>query len=216
VAICIDGGIREYFEHAPMRHAEILLPAVRKLMSESGKSFSDLDGIAFGRGPGSFTSLRIGIGVVQGLAWGSGLPVVPISSLAAVAQAAVDDETLPGARLLVAMDARMGEVYTASFVLREDGLVEQEGPERVCVPESVRRSGGGEFIAVGNGFERFESLRNARREASRWLPGLWPTATAVCRLARDWLQDNEPLPAAAAQPVYLRNEVAKKSMPSAP
>ncbi len=126
-----------FFEHAPMRHAELLLPAIRSLLDEAGLPLADLDAIAFGRGPGSFTSLRIGIGVVQGLAWGAGLPVVPVSSLAAVAQEAFE---LSGSRVqsvCVAMDARMNEVYTADFHCASGDYVEAAGEERVCPPGEV-------------------------------------------------------------------------------
>jgi tRNA threonylcarbamoyladenosine biosynthesis protein TsaB len=214
VALYAGGEVREYFEHAPMRHAELLLPAVESLLSEAKLALSGLRGIAFGRGPGSFTSLRIGIGVVQGLAWGAGLGVVPVSSLAAAAQAAIDERTEPGSRIFVAMDARMGEVYAAPFRLREDGLVQPDGPERVCPPGSLDLPEEAGFIAVGNGFERFEALQRALGQASRSRPDVWPSAAAVCRLARNWLSGNEPLPPAAAQPVYLRDEVAAK--PAAP
>ena len=86
VALSLNGEIRERYEHAPRKHAELLLPWVESLLAEGGIGFSELDTIAFSRGPGSFTSLRIGIGIVQGLAWASDCPVVPVSSLAATAQ----------------------------------------------------------------------------------------------------------------------------------
>ena len=121
VALSVDGVVTEIHEHAPMRHAERLLPAVRLLLEEGGLAVRDLEAIAFGRGPGSFTSLRIGIGVVQGLAWGAGLPVVPVSSLAAVARQAWEDAGRKPLPVCVAMDARMQEVFHANFSMNETG-----------------------------------------------------------------------------------------------
>ena len=115
VALSLDGETREVHEHAPMRHAELLLPAISSLLAQAGMKVSDLDAIAFGRGPGSFTSLRIGIGVVQGLAWAADVPVVPCSSLAAVACAAVNRAGSFNGRVCVAVDARMQEVFSAEF-----------------------------------------------------------------------------------------------------
>jgi len=129
VALYSDGDCSEYYENAPMRHAELLLPAVQTLLDGAGLPLAGLDAIAFGRGPGSFTSLRIGIGVVQGLAWGAGLPVIPVSSLAAVAQAAIAVTTAEISTICVAMDARMQEVYTANFQRRDDGF----GAEQLSV-----------------------------------------------------------------------------------
>ena len=141
-ALAAGGAITDFCEHAPLRHAEVLLPAIDRLLQQSGRDLGSLDGIAFGRGPGSFTSLRIGIGVVQGLAWASGLPVIPVSSLAAAAQAAADEGIEPGTRLVVALDARMDEVYTAEFLGGADGLVRPDGAERVCAPEARHSDSG--------------------------------------------------------------------------
>lgn len=211
VALDVGGEVREFFEHAPMKHAELILPAVSGLLAEAGIRAADLDAIAFGRGPGSFTSLRIGIGVVQGLAWGAQLPVVPVSSLAAVAQGAVAGQGPQSAsprRVLVAMDARMGEVFHAAFAVGADGLVEAVGEERVSAPGDVHVDG--EWVAAGNGFERYEALAALAEGASGRYPDLWPRAAAVLSLAGRWLASNEPLPAHRAQPVYIRNDVAEK------
>jgi len=210
VALLHDGKCREIYEHAPMRHAELLLPWLRTLLEEKNLSLGDLDAIAFGRGPGSFTGLRIGIGVVQGLAWGAGLPVVPVSSLAAVAQAAAGIARQATSRICVALDARMQEVYTADFQLGGDGLVRPLGAERVCPPAAVEVAAGEPFIAAGNGFDRFSELKESAVNAAECHPDIWPRAGMTGKLALGWLEKNEPLPAALAQPVYLRNDVAAK------
>lgn len=219
MALCIGDEIDEVFELAPMRHAELLLPAVRLLLARADQALAGLDAIAFGRGPGSFTSLRIGIGVVQGLAWGAELPVVPVSSLASAAQAAAEGAATEGAaasvsRIRVALDARMQEVWTADFDTDGNGLVRLHGEERVCAPSALAADPAVPFIAAGNGFERFEALSALGRQAARCDPEAWPRAATVIRLANDWLRHNEPLPAAQAQPTYIRNNVAEK--PKAP
>ncbi len=210
VALYCDGETRSFFELAPMRHAELLLPAVQALLAESGLALVNLDAIAFGRGPGSFTSLRIGIGVVQGLAWGAELPVVPVSSLAAVAQEAVDTAVSGFSSICVAVDARMQEVYTANFRCGGNGIVSIAGEEQVCEPARVRALTGGPYIAAGNGFRQFRELDQLALNASECLPAVRPRAETVCKLALDWLNSNEPLPAVMAQPVYVRNQVAEK------
>ena len=214
VALYSDGETREFYEYAPMRHAELLLPAIQSLLDAAGLPLADLDAIAFGRGPGSFTSLRIGIGVVQGLAWGTGLPVVPVSSLAAVAQAAIAVTTAEVSTICVAMDARMQEVYTANFQRGGDGFVITPSEEQVCSPGLVSVPEDGPFIAAGNGFDRFEELRPLASRASECHPDIWPRAGMICKLALKWLESNEPLTAGLAQPVYVRNNVASKPTPN--
>ncbi len=214
VALYCEGDMRTYIEHAPMRHAELLLPAIQALLDEARLPVGKLDGIAFGRGPGSFTSLRIGIGVVQGLAWGAGLPVVPVSSLAVVAQDAADTAAPGYSSICVAVDARMQEVYTANFRCGESGLVTSAGDELVCEPDRVFALDGGPFVAAGNGFDRFKPLELMASQARECHPGIRPRAETVCKLALAWLDSNEPLPAGMAQPVYVRNRVAFKSNPN--
>jgi tRNA threonylcarbamoyladenosine biosynthesis protein TsaB len=214
VALHSNGETSEFYEYAPRRHAELLLPAIQSLLDNAGLPLAGLDGIAFGRGPGSFTSLRIGIGVVQGLAWGAGLAVIPISSLAAVAQAAIEKKGSDPFSICVTMDARMQEVYTASFQRRDDGFVIASGEERVCSPDLVSAPGTEPFIAAGNGFDRFKELQPLASRAVECHPDIWPRAGVICKLALKWLESNEPLSAGLAQPVYVRNNVASKPAPA--
>ena len=210
VAINTGDGVLERFEHAPMKHAELILPSVSGVLDEAGMRMADVDVVAFGRGPGSFTSLRIGIGVVQGLAWGADKPVVPVSSLAAVAQVAAGRLEMAdeGSEVVVAMDARMAEVFHVVFRVGRNGLVTAAGPERVGPPEDVVLEPSS--IAAGNGFERYEELAARAQGARACMADAWPRASAVLKLAQAWLETHEALNAALAQPVYIRNDVAEK------
>src|SRR5262245_238384 len=143
VAVSIDGQVRERFELAPRRHAELALPWAEQLLAESGIARSQLDVIAVGRGPGAFTGVRLAIALAQGIALALDRPVISVSTLAALAMRA---STLPlplsqggggdGKRVLAAIDARMGEVYTAAFVLQPDGIVALSD-EAVTPPDQV-------------------------------------------------------------------------------
>jgi len=212
VALAVGAEVRERYEHAPRKHAELLLPWVKQLMAEAGIGFDALDGIAFSRGPGSFTSLRIGIGIVQGLAWAADRPVIPVSSLAATAQAAVEQGVNSA---LVALDARMNEVFTGAFAVDDHGIMAPVGPERVCSPESVQLPDRPGTFGVGIGFARYEALEKLFHGLQDVRPDVWPRASSIITLAQAWLRDNEALPADQAQPVYLRDDVAKKSQKSA-
>ncbi len=204
VALWLDGKVTERSDPGPRSHAERLLPFVQDLLAESGLALADLDAIAFSRGPGSFTSLRIGIGVVQGLAWGADLPVVPVSSVRTVAQGVAGRGV---SRACVAMDARMGEVYTGCFELR-DGSMTPAGEERVCPPEAALPDPADRWTGVGNGFERFTALAAAPMAAME--SSAQARAGVLASLAAADLATSPGLPAAQAQPVYLRDRVAEK------
>jgi len=219
VALSLGSRMLERHQHAPLRHAELLLPAVQSLLAEAGMRLSDLGAIVFGRGPGSFTSLRIGIGVVQGLAWGAELPVVPVSSLEAAAQAALQAiRSRPGAgaqtatrpdAILVALDARMGEVFHCSYAVGENGELRALGPEQVSAPAEVNAPEAA-TLGAGNGFARYPELGRLGESLQHLEEEILPTAAASIVLARQWLQTHKALPAAGAQPVYVRDHVADK------
>jgi tRNA threonylcarbamoyladenosine biosynthesis protein TsaB len=203
VALWQDGDCLERVHTEPRGHAQVLLPFVDSLLAAGDVPLAGLDGIAFSRGPGSFTSLRIGIGVVQGLAFGADLPVWPVSSLRLVAQGVVEDGV---DHAWVAMDARMGEVYTACFVLEKNRMVPAID-ERVCPPEDAPPEDPGRWRPIGSGFERYEYLErlvNGRARAG------WPRAAVLAELAAAEWSGAKALPAAMAQPVYLRDHVADK------
>ena len=213
VALSWSGNVLQRHQQAPLLHAELLLPAVRGLLDEAGVSLNQLDAIVFGRGPGSFTSLRIGIGVVQGLAWGAELPVVPVSSLAAVAQQLVWNCSAPlgfPAHILVAVDARMNEVFHCTYAVDVLGSLQELSPEEVSPPSSVHAIDPGSTTAAGNGFERYPELGALGRGFRGVHASLQPMASALLPLAEHWLRMHPPLPAAQAQPVYVRNQVAIK------
>jgi tRNA threonylcarbamoyladenosine biosynthesis protein TsaB len=205
VAILIDGAVHERFEIVSQKHSERVLPLVDAVLAESGLSLSALDALAFGRGPGSFTALRIGAGVVQGLAFGADLPVVPVSSLAALAQG------LDADKILAAFDARMGQVYWAPYV-REQDMVHSMGPELVQAPEAVAMSGSG-WIGGGSGWDQYAArlLAGLSGQVARWQPQCYPHAADVARLALPAYLRGEAVSAEEALPVYVRDEVAVKA-----
>jgi tRNA threonylcarbamoyladenosine biosynthesis protein TsaB len=191
-------------------HAERILPMIDELLAEGGLALSGLDAIAFGRGPGSFTGVRLAASLTQGLAFGAGLGVVPVSDLRALAQRAFDED---GAvtRALVASDARMREVYWACFERGGDGLAAACGPEAVAPPERVQLPDGWAAASgVGRGFAAYPSLRTIAGVAVRPLwDRLLPRAAEVARLAAPEVAAGRLQLPQAALPVYLRDDVAR-------
>jgi tRNA threonylcarbamoyladenosine biosynthesis protein TsaB len=180
------------------------------LLAEATLTLGQLDGIAFGRGPGGFTGVRVAAGVVQGLAFGASLPVAPVSSLAAVAH---QIDTGAGEGVLVCNDARMGELYWACFARDAGGMPRATTAERVGPPASIAAEPDVRH-AAGNGLSRHPALR-ARLEASglRIHDDVYPRADAVARLGAALLARGEGVSAANALPVYVRDDVARPSGP---
>ena len=209
VALLLDGELRMRFQLTERSHAELVLPMVESVLEEAGMALTDLDGLAFGRGPGAFTGLRIASGVIQGLALGANLPVVPISSLASVA------EQVPapaGEPVLVCNDARMGEVYWCVFRREADGAMTALSAEAVSLPELVGEGAPMAQHSAGNALSRYPALAERLRAAGlQFHEGVYPRADSIARLGAIELAAGRGVPAEQALPVYVRDNVAKPS-----
>ncbi len=211
VALWVDGEVRERFELAPRRHAELALPWAEQLLSEYGITKSQLDAIAVGRGPGAFTGVRLAIALAQGIALALDRPIVPISTLAALAMRAPGGNAPhEGVPVLAAIDARMNEVYVGRFTVR-DGDATALGAEVIVAPDAMELSGHGcEWHGVGTGFAAVDGalrLRLADRLLTVAADAL-PHAADVARLAAKAYERGEGLVADRVEPAYLRNNVA--------
>ncbi|MBF8292599.1 MAG: peptidase [Steroidobacteraceae bacterium] len=207
-ALLHEGGSIERYEILGRGHAERLLPMVDELLTEAGIGLPALDAIAFGRGPGSFTGLRIAAGITQGLAAGAQLPVLPVSDLAAVASAAARFSGKD--RILVCMDARMGQVYWAAFDCRT-AIPHALTEEAVANPAEVVPPGGSTWFGAGHGFAAYPALAaSLGARLAGTAPELLPRASNIARLAAVDFRAGRGLPAAQALPVYLRNEVVHR------
>lgn len=203
VALRIHGRVTERVVDTPRGHADLILPMVEEILREAGVSLRDLDGIAYGRGPGGFTGVRIAIGVVQGLAFGAALPAIGISNLAAVAQQVAQ----PGDRVMVCMDARMSEVYWATFQCdASQGLVVASSVEKVGRPETVETHDTIN-VAAGTGFRAYPQLASTFHGIVIH-DSMLPRAAEIALLGEPELRAGRGHPAAEAQPVYLRDQVA--------
>jgi tRNA threonylcarbamoyladenosine biosynthesis protein TsaB len=204
VALRVEGRTIERSIELPRGHADLVLPMVEDVLKEGGLQLRDLDGIAYGRGPGAFTGVRIAVGVVQGLAFGAELPTVGISNLAAVAQQVARE----GDRILVCMDARMDQVYWSVFV-REPGneLVISRAPERVDAPDAV--IDGDYTVLAGTGFKAYSNLTSRLTRPDRTVAETaLPRATEIALLAETEFRAGRTKAAAEAEPVYVRDQVA--------
>ncbi|MEW6354149.1 MAG: tRNA (adenosine(37)-N6)-threonylcarbamoyltransferase complex dimerization subunit type 1 TsaB [Pseudomonadota bacterium] len=212
-ALLTDNGINERFEIAPRGHAMLILPMLEQLLREAGLTLRQIDAVAFGRGPGAFTGVRIAASVAQGVAFGAELPVIAVSSLAALAQGALRERGMR--RVAAAIDARMGEVYFAAYQSNLEHLMELRGDEGIYPPRQAPLLEGEGWFAAGSGWlAHGAALREhlaghiGAVDAARY-----PHAQDVARLAATQLKQGLVVDAEQALPVYLRNEVTwKKSM----
>jgi len=202
-ALWRDGELVERLCPAGQSHSETLLPLVRELLGEAGLKVAQLDAIAFGVGPGAFTGLRVACGIAQGLAVAANLPLMPVTSLEAMAEMTAADQ------VLALLDARMGEVYSGCYRRSAEGYVLQ-GEIRVSSPGDVPLLTDAGWLACGNAPAAYPELQ-ARLVAAGIpvQPGILPTASALARLAAPRVARGEGIDAALAAPLYIRDKVAK-------
>lgn len=209
VAVWADGDVRERFELAPRRHAELALPWAEQLLAEAGIPRTQLDAIAVGRGPGAFTGVRLAISIAQGIALALERPIVAVSTLAVLAARLPPLRTQGEEKILAAIDARMGEVYLGAFGREGDELVAL-ADEVVIRPETAEIAEGGDWRGIGTGFSAVEGALQARL-AGRLASvdaGALPHAADLARLAAAAWARGEMLAPERAEPAYLRNNVA--------
>ncbi len=205
-AVWVDGAVLERYELAPRRHAALILPMVDSVLAEAGLEVAQLDAIAFGRGPGAFTGVRIAVGIAQGIAFAADLPVVPVSTLAVLALGAARETG--HARIAAALDARMGEVYWGCYAA-SGADAEPLGEERVGGPAAVAAPPG-EWFGAGSGWLAYGATLSGQLAISGWLGECYPRAGDVARLAADPRRRGDWVDAERALPVYLRNQVVAK------
>lgn len=209
VALWVDGQLSERFELAPRRHAELALPWAEALLADAGVARSQLDAIALGRGPGAFTGVRLAIAIGQGIALALDRPIVPVSTLAALAAAVASSEG-GGIRVLASIDARMGEVYAAPYEVG-DGEAIALGPESVGPPDAVWLPDDGDpWHGVGTGFAACDGALRTRLAARLTAvdAAALPHAAQVARLAAAAYARGEAVAPERVEPAYLRNNVA--------
>ncbi len=208
-ALYYDGEIRECFALAPREHTKLILPMLDELLAEAELKLTDLYALAFGCGPGSFTGIRIATGVIQGIAFGADLPVVPVSTLAAMAQHFFLHDNANVA--FVALDARMAEIFWGIYTRDADGFAELRGNEAVIAAADVDfpdLSG----VGIGSGWAVYadELMQKATGRVSRYEAAHLPRASAVAYLGARGFQRGLAVAVEQAMPVYLRDNVAKK------
>lgn len=206
-ALCVHGEIFELREIGKNVHSQVLLQMVEQLLEQANVTVSDLDAVAVGQGPGSFTGLRIGVGVAQGLAYGAGCPMIGISSLDALANQAEFD-----GHIIAALDARMGEVYWCEYQKDKRGLTRLSSLH-VTPPEQVLTTTSERYQLLGNAWEEYADsfAVELMRCGSVNEMQVYPAADALLELAKVAFVNNELVSPVDFMPEYVRNDVAKKS-----
>jgi tRNA threonylcarbamoyladenosine biosynthesis protein TsaB len=214
VALAVgDGEAQERFEVAPRRHNRIIFDMLQDLVPGGDLRSRGVDCLAYGAGPGSFTGLRIAASAVQGLAFSNDLPAVGVSTLAALAQGALEEGAVPETdKVLSLIDARVGEVYCGVYRF-ERGIAVPCVPAWVALPQQLELPGSGELFAVGDGLRYAgEFPAGSARRIVEAGAATAPRARSLLAIARDLYTSGEYTSAAGVQPVYVRDEIAWKKL----
>lgn len=206
VALCNEDRLYSQIRTEARQHAKLFLPLIDEVFAESGLALTDLDAIAFGQGPGSFTGVRICMSVVQGLAFGAQLPVIPVSTLAATAAAYFAKNPSVTPTVSVGLDARMSEVYLGKYQLH-NGVVVAKQNEAVLGFDSAIELIEREEILVGSAWA-LDAFSQLREDAPECQPDVFASALDILAVAKGKFVDGELQDIGSVEPVYLRDEVA--------
>ncbi|GGW50165.1 tRNA (adenosine(37)-N6)-threonylcarbamoyltransferase complex dimerization subunit type 1 TsaB [Alishewanella tabrizica] len=216
VALSYHGQLLAFDEVCPQQHSKRILPMVQQLLADAGIGLHQVNGIIFGRGPGSFTGVRIGVSVAQGLAFGVDVPLYGVSTLAAMAQAAAQQHAAK--QVIAAIDARMAEVYMAVYTLNAKGVMQASTPEVAAKPAALpsaitdlQLDPG--VIGVGTGWQTYGDALSLLKPATIASDILYPSAQFMLPYSLDAWQHGHFVAAEHAEPVYVRDEVTWQKLP---
>lgn len=211
VALSWQGQRYELYEEVPREHTKKILPMVEAILAEAGVSLAQLDAIAYGRGPGSFTGVRIGVAAAQGLAFGADLPLIGVSTLQAMAQRAIESQE--ASHVVAAIDARMGEIYHGIF-RNEQNLAIIESNEQVLTCDKLAGSAELSGVAVGTGWQTYQQELMAKYpKVDETLNVALPHAFDMLPFAQSEFALGHTVSSENATPVYLRDKVTWKKLP---
>ena len=213
VALWLDGVVYEDFQIAARQHTTLILPMVQNLLAEANMALSEMEAFAFAAGPGSFTGLRIAASIIQGFAFATRKPIIPVSTLAAIAQGVYREQKT--SHVLVALDARMQEIYWGCYAVDEKQVMQAQFADSLGTAATLRLPEHGRWQGVGSGWEIQGEALTARMEKQligRPLLESYPYARDVAYLASMAFDTQLVSTAREAIPVYLRDEVAKKNL----
>jgi tRNA threonylcarbamoyladenosine biosynthesis protein TsaB len=207
-ALLCDGQFLASFRLAPRQHSALILPLLESLLTQAGVSLAQLDAIAFGCGPGSFTGVRLAASVTQGIAFAQDKPVVAVSTLRALAQGA--QREFGAQRVLSSLDAYMEEVYWGVYQLADDGAMTALMADAVCAPSLAPfAETGRDWLGIGSGWDKYAAALESKVGAQllRWQPNRYPAARDIAALAAVDFMQGKAVSAELALPVYLRDPV---------
>ncbi len=207
LALKLGDKIFTHYQAAGSASSQLVLPQIQILLDSANIKLGDLDGIAFGAGPGAFTGVRIASGVAQGLGYGANLPVVGINTLTAVAEESGQD------KVVVCLDARMGEIYHAALI-KQNGVWLEISETIVCKPQVSPVLESNDWVGAGGGWAAYKEVlmqiysNHLSQSVNNVLPDITPAAEAILRLAQPVFEAGQAKPAMHAMPIYIRNRVA--------
>lgn len=206
IALQINEDVTLLHEVAPMQHAKLILPMLNELLTSTDITLANIDAIAYGCGPGSFTGIRIASSVVQALGFAVNKPIIPISTLAVIAQAAYMEHGCEHS--LVALDARMGQIYWAIYKVIENESVALQGEEQLIKPDNLSISiPEGAWSGIGDAWASYKEIlvKSLGFQPSNIIPDQLPNAAALLKLANIKFAQGEWVSPSAALPNYLRD-----------
>lgn len=200
--------IQERYQLAPRQHSQLMLPMMQSLLDEAGLKLADLDALAFTRGPGSFTGIRIAASIIQASALAADLPVVLVSSLQCLAQGAY--RAFQAERVLAGMDARLDEIFCAAYVLDNKAIMRECTVEQLIDPHQLQSISLNDFVGIGSAWDKYHEILASqfKPQLRCWYPQRYPSAYDVVLIASDAYQCGEFVSAQEALPIYLRETVA--------